>query len=404
MTNGGSARPARRLRVAMVGPALSARSGLSAVANSHLAAMPADAPSIHYVPMLYDGSKLVKAAAALLGTIHFVATALFWRPHVVHVHMSSRASYHRKAVIVRLALSFGLGVILHVHGSEFHVFFDESDATLRSAITRTLESADIVIALSQEWHGRLARIAPRARIRVLTNPVVVADFERAVRERGDVPEGGGSILFLGMFGKRKGTYDLVDAAETVVAERPNVIFELGGDHEVAEILERIEAKGLSANFNFMGWVRGRDKIDAFARANLLTLPSYHEGVPISVLEALAAGLPIVTTPVGGIPEVIEDGVNALLVTPGDVEALAAALLKLLSDGELRRRMSAANLEAARTRHDASIGAATLCVWYNEVAAGKVDGPGEDARAGEGTRPGEGARIGEGTRATTRGDG
>jgi glycosyltransferase involved in cell wall biosynthesis len=82
--------------------------------------------------------------------------------------------------------------------------------------------------------------------------------------------------------------------------------------------------------------------------------------------ALAAGLPVVTTPVGGIPEVVKDGVNGLIISPGDVKALGASILRLLEDAELRERMSGANVELVRSRHDAPIVAATLCEWYDEV--------------------------------------
>ena len=358
--------PSRRPRVVMAGPARSVRGGVSAVVNSLLDALPEDAPSIVYVPTHVDGPAFLKACAAVCGALAVACAVAFGRRRIVHLHMASNASFRRKSLIARTARLLGASVIIHVHGAGFDVFFREAPARLKSSITRTLESARLVIALSDEWRVRLSRIAPDADIRVLPNPVVVDDFAPAVEGREDVPPGGGRLLFLGAFGKRKGVYDLLEAMPAIVARRSGVILEMGGDQEVDEVTRRVRESGLSDNVRMLGWVRGMDKLAAFARAHIYVLPSYHEGLPIGVLEALAAGLPVVTTPVGGIPEVVRDGVNGLIISPGDVQALANSVLRLLDDGELRSRMSAANVALARRRHDAPRVASTLCDWYNEL--------------------------------------
>ena len=240
---------------------------------------------------------------------------------------------------------------------------------LQASITRTLERANLVIALSDEWRVRLQRMAPRASIRVLPNPVVVDDFAPALAGRPEVPPDGGTVLFLGAFGKRKGVYDLLDAMPAVVEARGEVLLDMGGDREVAKVRRLVEEKALRGNVRMLGWVSGDDKLAAFTRAHVYVLPSYNEGLPIGVLEAMAAGLPVVTTPVGGIPEVVRDGVNGIIISPGDVRALSAAVLRILDDSELRQRMSEANVEFVRSRHDASLVAATLCEWYNEIWGG-----------------------------------
>lgn len=356
----------RRCRVAMVGPARQVRGGISAVVSALIDAAPADGPAIRYIATHVDGTKTAKLLAALSGAARLVGAILFWRCRIVHLHMSSGASFVRKAVLATVARLLLRRVVVHVHGSEFDVFFERSSAVTKGAIRRVLESADLVVALSEVWRDRLERMAPSAHIRVLPNPVASIEYSEAAAGRADVPPGGGTILFLGAFNARKGIYDLVEAADRVAAERPRVLFELGGDQNVDEIRKLVEAKGRGDNFHIMGWVRGGQKLDAFSRAHLFVLPSYHEGVPIAILEALAAGLPIITTPVGGIPEVIEDGTNGLLVQPGDVDALAASMLRLLGDADLRRAIGAANTELARTRHDAGIVARTLLGWYEEL--------------------------------------
>ena len=366
----GGARPAhgrpRPVRVAMLGPALKVRGGVSAVVASLLRAFRSDGSDVRYIATHLDGPKLLKAAAAFTGAVRLLALLVFRRCDVVHVHMASHASFSRKSMLLGMARRFGCRTIVHVHGAGFDSFFDGSSPVCKRAITRTLESADLVIALSSEWKRRLTAIAPRAMIRVLMNPVGCVEFAGVAAARPDVPPDGGTILFLGAFGRRKGVFDLIEAGVEIARQRSHVVFEFGGDQAVDELRALITERGLERNVRVLGWVRGQEKLDAFTRAHIYVLPSYHEGLPIGVLEAMAAGLPVVTTPVGGIPEVVKDGVNGLIISPGDVKALGASILRLLGDAELRQRMSEENIELAGSKHDAPVVAATLCKWYNEV--------------------------------------
>ncbi len=356
-------------RVVMAAPSRTVRGEMTSMLNSLFAALPDDAPSVTHVATHVEGSKFLKACVAVCGTVRVLCAVTFGRRRIVHLHMASDASFVRKSLIARMARALGARIIIHVHGARFHVFFRESPPRLQASITRTLERANLVIALSDEWRVRLQRMAPRASIRVLPNPVVVDDFAPALAGRPEVPPDGGTVLFLGAFGKRKGVYDLLDAMPPVVEARGEVLLDMGGDREVAKVRRLVEEKALHGNVRVLGWVSADDKLAAFTRAHVYVLPSYNEGLPVGVLEAMAAGLPVVTTPVGGIPEVVRDGVNGIIISPGDVRALSAAVLRILDDSELRQRMSEANVEFVRSRHDASLVAATLCEWYNEIWGG-----------------------------------
>ena len=342
---------------------------MSAVVASLLREFRSDGCDVRYIATHLDGPKLLKMAVALVGTMRLLAVLVLRQCDVVHVHMASYASFSRKASLLGMARLFGCGTIVHVHGAGFDLFFDESPPVRKRAITHTLESAGLVSALSNEWKSRLLAIAPKATIRVLMNPVVCEEFAGVAAERPDVPPDGGTILFLGAFGRRKGVFDLIEAGAKIAERRPHVVFELGGDQAVDELRALITERGLESNVRILGWVRGEEKLDAFRRAHIFVLPSYHEGLPIAVLEALAAGLPLVTTPVGGIPEVIKDGVNGILVEPGDIDALAEGILRLLDDEPFRKRMVGTNTELAMRDHDATVVARTLCLWYDEVIVG-----------------------------------
>jgi glycosyltransferase involved in cell wall biosynthesis len=355
----------------MLGPALKVRGGVSAVVTSLLRAFRSDGGDVRYIATHLDGPKLLKATAAVAGSMKLLVSLVFRQCDIVHVHMASHGSFARKASLLRMAQLFGCSTVVHVHGAGFDSFFDQSSLTRKRAITHTLESADLVIALSEEWRSRLSAMAPKAAIRVLMNPVVCAEFADVAAARPDVSQDGGTILFLGAFGRRKGVFDLIEAGVKIAEQRAHFVFELGGDQDVDELRELIAERGLESNVRVLGWVRGQEKLDAFRRAHVFVLPSYHEGLPIAVLEALAAGLPIVTTPVGGIPEVIKDGVNGILIEPGDIDALAEGILRLLDDEALRKRMAGTNVELALRDHDATVVARTLCLWYDDIVAGRM---------------------------------
>jgi glycosyltransferase involved in cell wall biosynthesis len=139
-------------------------------------------------------------------------------------------------------------------------------------------------------------------------------------------------------GKRKGTYDLLEAFESLVKRQPNARLVLPGDGEVDEIKALVKEKGLEDVVEVPGWVSGAAQDELWNRTDVYTLPSYNEGLPGSVLEAMSAGLPCVSTPVGGIPEAVLDNQTGYLVDAGDVAGLEKALERLVADEDLRLRM------------------------------------------------------------------
>jgi len=359
----------RSVRVIMVGPSLKVRGGISASAVALLSGLPADAPRITYVATQIDGSRSLKTLAALFGLLRLFCLLALRRADIVHVHMSTDASFTRKSAVLSMARMFGCRTITHVHAGRFPKFFNASSPARQKTIVRDLEESDLVIALTEEWKGRLSLIAPRANIRVLMNSIRASEFEAVIPERPPAPEDGGTLLFLGWIVEEKGVLDLAEALALVVSERPRIKVEFGGDRDVEMLRTRVASLGLKENVRILGWVRGDQKLDAFRRAHVFVLPSYAEGLPMAMLEAMAAGLPLITTPVGGIPEVVRDGEHGILIEPGDVEALARSILALLGDEGLRARMGAANVEAVRRDHDATAVAAKLCLWYDEIAGG-----------------------------------
>jgi glycosyltransferase involved in cell wall biosynthesis len=156
------------------------------------------------------------------------------------------------------------------------------------------------------------------------------------------------LLFLGRVGKEKGALDLIDAVVRLRRDFPEITVSIGGNGDIDVAMKRAHSYNLTENVHFLGWVRGTDKERLLQQATVYVLPSYSEGLPMSVLEAMAAGLPVVSTFVGGIPEAISDGEEGFLIQPGNVDELVNRLSLLLRDPQMRERMG----NAARTKAEA----------------------------------------------------
>lgn len=324
----------------MLGTALDTRGGVASVVTVLKGAGLFDRHNILYIATHCDGSAMNKLTIALRAWLRVTWLLATRRVVLLHVHMSSRASFWRKSLFILQALLWRLPVVLHLHGSEFQLFYGhESTIWTQRLIKYVFEHVRLVIVLSQSWKAWVTQVFPEARVAVVYNPVAVPTFTvPAVRDQR-------TLVSLGRLGKRKGTYDLLQAFRTLLAQYPDAQLLLGGDGELERVRAYAGELGIIAHVHILGWVAGAEKQALLSRSSVYVLPSYNEGLPMSVLEAMAAGMPVVTTPVGGIPEAVRDGVDGFLIRPGDTTTLAARIAALLHNGDLRSAMG----EAARSR-------------------------------------------------------
>jgi glycosyltransferase involved in cell wall biosynthesis len=253
--------------------------------------------------------------------------------------------------------------IVHCHGANFFDWMDALPAATRGAVRFGLR-ADHVLVLGQgqvDKAGVALGLADSS-IKVLYNPVV-RPADPPVRDDRAVLKG----VALGRLGERKGTYDLVRAVDLLPKEiRATLTLTLAGDGDVEQVRDLVRRKGLDDTIDVVGWVGPAERDRLLADASFLVLPSYHEGLPMAVLEAMAHGVVPVTTPVGAIPEVITHEVDGLLVTPGDAEELAAAL-ESLADAAVRNRLSSAAYERMRAFDVTRWRAALHELWSDTLA-------------------------------------
>jgi glycosyltransferase involved in cell wall biosynthesis len=350
-------------RVLMIGTSLSGKGGVAAVVSVLHQDGLFEREAVRYLASHVEGSRWVKlrASAAALWTTALVC--LRDRPAIVHVHSASHASFLRKSLLLLLARLAGCRTVFHLHGGGFRQFAGaESGALGRWWIRHTLENSSVVIALSDGWAGFLRQFAPAARVRVVPNSVKVPPAPAAAAEQP------GRILFLGRVENAKGVFELLAAVAALVPAFPQIRLVIGGEGELAAVRRRAEQLGIAGHLDLPGWVGPQARQAELARAAVFCLPSHAEGLPMAMLEAMAAGKAVVVSQVGAIPEAVADHDNGLLVPPHDVPALAAALSALLGDDALRSRLAQRARATVIQRFSTEVVIGKLSAIYRELAA------------------------------------
>lgn len=321
--------------IVMLGTDTGTMGGIASVVKVYRAAGLFDRFSIIYLATHCDGSAAKKLALMLASWCSLLGLLVRGRVGLVHCHMASRSSCWRKMGFIFLAKLFRIPVILHLHGAEFAIFYQQEMGRLRQRLIRGLfDQVSCVVVLSSAWKTWVESISRNPQIEAIYNPVMVPSAAQDWLLRVS-----GEVLFLGRLGKRKGSYDLLNAVSRMSVHRPCLL--LGGDGEVEQTRAMADTLGMGTNVQLLGWVDLPARTALLNRAKVYCLPSYNEGLPMSVLEAMAAGLPVISTPVGGIPEALSDGVEGFLVEPGDIDALGDRIERLLSDDALASRMGMA---------------------------------------------------------------
>ena len=313
------------MHVCMIVPNEAVKGGIASVVNGYRGSVLEEHYRITYIESYQNGSKWSKLAKALKAYFAFFRLLRRDTPDLVHVHSSFGPSFYRKMPFILWSAARGIPVVNHIHGAEFDSFYENASEVKRRRIKKIYGKCTRLVALSAEWADRLEQMVPRDRIDVLENycriPEMPSDARRDRKQ----------ILFLGELGERKGCFDIPVILEQVKKHCSGVKLVMAGDGEMERIKGVFLEKGLSEEVSFPGWVRGREKERLLEESSIFLFPSYNEGMPMALLEAMAYGLGIVTTSVGGIPQLIQDGVSGFLATPGDTEALATAIERLLTD-------------------------------------------------------------------------
>jgi len=329
-------------RLVMVGAAPETRGSIAAVVQAYRAQGLFKRWPIDYLATHADRGARGNAKLLLGALRWFAGLVLRERAVAVHLHTALDRGLWRDALFMGLALAVRWPVILQLHGNGLQRLHDEGSGALRALIRFFLEKAACVVVACESQRAWLRGVTPRAHVAVVPNPVapVAASPEAA---RASV------VLFLGRLEPAKGVFDLLEALSAVRPAVPDIRLLCAGEGDRGAVRRHAEQLGMADAVTFTGWVGPSGKRALFENAAVFALPSYEEAMPMSLLEAMAAGVPAIATPVGGVPEVMVDGVSGFFVAPGDTATLQRLLRKLLLDGKLAARIGLAGREAVRLR-------------------------------------------------------
>jgi len=334
----------KRPSVMMIGPSRKTRGGISAVLKTYEASEFWNEWNCHWLETHIDRSLLHKFLYAVRAYAIFAFTA--HRYKVMHIHFSEPPSAARKTLFFVPARLFGKKVIMH-----FHSFSPETTTRSRFAgLYRYLfNHADAVIVLSETWKRTVGEISTNPHIHIVNNPSPIRPFAAEMKDVTATR----SILFAGTLNQRKGFRDLIRAFAMVQDIEPGWSLILAGNGEIDEGRQLASELGVSDQVTFAGWVDGAEKEKLFRQASVFCLPSYAEGFPMAVIDAITYGIPVVTTPVGGVLDVLEAEKDILVFEPGDIQALASQLRRLITSEQLRNNLSGHALANIKDSFDMS---------------------------------------------------
>ncbi|MHC1729265.1 MAG: glycosyltransferase family 4 protein [Syntrophobacteraceae bacterium] len=282
-----------------------------------------------------------------------VLSIISYRIIVCHIHTSYGISFYKNLFFALLCKLFGKSVVLHIHGSQIASTLNTRCRLISTLNSLLISACDAIIVLNSEVF-ELVKKSNYSEKKIFLIPNVIINKPHHSEESDGLSaltnfkaNGISIIMTVGVVGRRKGIFEIIRMASLAADNKERLVFFVVGGwadtQEKKKVLDEIEKLSLNDYIVFAGEVPHGEVLEYYRFADIYLLPSYHEGMPISILEAMAAGLPVISTPVGGIPELISDGVNGYLVPVGDAESTFLALIQLVKDTDLAREMGKRNL-------------------------------------------------------------
>ncbi len=348
-----------KIKVLMIGPDRGVHGGISALVNSYYAAGLKDIVELKYIGTMKEGSKLKKLMIAGLAFVDFMRVVD--RYDIVHVNCSSDSSFMRKSYFIRYAKRHGKKVLLHQHGGDFVNYYNNELGEKKKRYVRDiLDMADEMLVLTDKWREFFGTLTDKSKIHVLPNGVVTAVIDPAKAGVGDVNK----ILFLGRICRDKGVKELIEAAKELHKDNDKVRLYLGGIFEEPDLFRDVEDG--SAFIKHIGWVSGSEKNRYLDECGIMAVPSYFEGFGLSVVEGMLHGCCVVASNVGGIPDIVENETDGLLVAPKDTLALKNAIERVMKDKDLADKLSGNGKKKALEKYSIEKIVSQLLSHYREI--------------------------------------
>lgn len=333
----------KKTKVCMIVQNKMVKGGIAAVVSGYYGSKLERDYDMIYVESYKDGGKLTKLFKGICGYFHFVKVLLVDRPDIVHMHSSFGPSFYRSLPFIYMSSWAKKPMINHIHGSEFDKLYTNASERKKKLVRKAWGKCNRFIVLSESWKERFSEVIPNEKMTVIENYSIVKDGINRSQCHNQV-------LFLGAINQMKGCYDMVDVTKRVAEVVPDIKMVVAGAGEIEQVKSKAIAEGVAEHFAFPGWVRGEQKEKLLKESDVFFLPSYTEGMPMSVLDAMGYGLPIVASNVGGIPRLVHEGENGFMREPGDTAGFAEAIIQIMTSDAMRINMGKQSMEIVKERY------------------------------------------------------
>ena len=333
----------KKIKVVMCGSALSNGGGVVAVTKNYLEYYDWDNVEIKYVVTHIYGSALKKILVFISAYLKILGLLIRRQADIFHLHVCDGGPFYRKSIILFTAKLFQKKVVLH-HHTDYTEFFGSISGLKAKFVKRALREADLNIVLGQNLIPVIKGYESMAKIQVLYNAVLQ-------KEKYCFNQDADTILFLGWLLERKGIFDLLQAVKLIEQSLPNNIkIALCGFADDMTLM-RIREYGLDERISHIGWVDGLEKKKLLGRTIVNVLPSYREGLPMTILETLAMGIPNIASKISTIPEVIKDKENVLMIEPGYINQNSDCIRTVILNEQYRRKLSEYSFDTIKDKFE-----------------------------------------------------
>ncbi len=302
-----------------------------------------------------SSSGIINLIFQCIQIVQFIYLVIRKHCQIIHISLSSHYGFYKSAAFILLAILLKKKKIIHLHSGDFKTFYQNHSGIMKWFIRYILQQGDYIIALSSYWKEVLIndfKILPE-KVVVLNNCYdtqlnkLISINEKSLHKKRNNHM---NLLFIGELNENKGIFDLIKISKELLRHRNDFILRIVGKEKLKGVKKQaqdeINASNMSDYVKLIGERRDKEKIKVFQQSDIFILPSYIENFPVTIVEAMRAGLPVLTTPVGSIPEIITNKENGYLIEPGDIHSFVKRILDLSKDSKLRQKMAQRNQEKA----------------------------------------------------------
>ena len=276
--------------------------------------------SFKYFYSMYFSNKVLNVFIFPLIIIHYLVLIANSTIKVVHLHCATKGSFYRKYIFFKIARLFNKKAVFHIHSGEFHLFYLNSNTIIKKMIEKVLIESNAVIVLTNEWKKYFSENF------IVTNIVIINNIVSSQEKKEKKINHQLNLLFLGIIGNRKGIFDLMNSIEKFKDRfKGRVKLFIGGIGEIKKLEKKIKESKLEDVVSYLGWVKGNEKQKLLELCDVVILPSHYEGLPISLLEGMSFGKPLIATHAAGSSDILKHNINGMHVEVGNIDSIANAI-------------------------------------------------------------------------------